>query len=93
MILRNCAVARSISRALRRAAAVSIAGRARPGYDGRSPSAMITRTKASTTAGFVAVSLVAATAAAGAPAIPLLKCSPTSLWRLAANSASARRGC
>ena len=43
-----------------------------PGYAGASPSAMIASAKASVTAGFMAVSSAAASAAGGAPARPLL---------------------
>ena len=46
--------------------------------------------KASSTAGFIAVSLAAAMASAGAPARPLLKCRDTRQCRLAVNSASPR---
>ena len=54
---------------------------------------MIASAKASSTAGFVAVSRAAAMASAGAPARPLLKCSDDRQCRAAANSASASRAC
>src|SRR6476659_4778485 len=48
---------------------------------------MIARAKALSTAGFVAVSLAAATASGGAPASPLLKCKATSQCLLLAKRA------
>jgi len=54
---------------------------------------MKARANASTTTGFIAVSLAAARSTAGAPARPLLKCSEMPQWRLAAKRASTSEGC
>src|SRR5262245_35620466 len=63
-----------------------------PGNAGGPPPAQMASAKASSTAGFIAVSLAAAISSAGAPASPLLKCSDISQWRVLSNSASTRRG-
>src|SRR5262249_34318024 len=54
------------------------------------PLAMIASPKASSTAGFIAVSLAAAMASGGAPASPLLNCKYIDQCLLLANSVSAR---
>ena len=63
------------------------------GFGGQSFHApLIASAKASSAAGFMAVSRAAAIASGGAPASPLLTCSETRQWRDAAKSASQSAG-